>query len=399
MDLELLEKGIIAYAKKKKKWVLVLGALGFTSYASYRIYNSPSVIEKRQRLTKLTTAFFAVAETVSYSADAIGILSRDFKEFLGSDSDQIPQSLKQLSKIARSNEFSESLTKITSASTAGNLQGYHHHNEFNKSGPGLSDRVVDKLFSDSGSGFASVIVGSFARNLAMGLVNEWQNNNRGSDSDSLPNSKSWVDFVCEDNCRELIGDCIRLLVSTAVGVYLDKTMNINTYDEILSALMNPKNEAKAKDMLVSVCNGAVETLIRTSHQEWTTNSNPKSNSNYSKIDFEDGFSAKSKKSTNREIGWVRNVSKTLAVPSNRRLVLDMTGKVTFETVRSFMEFVLDKFSECTRRSVDVVHQEVVDKGVEAIRHVSDKSVTVATLCLTLCLNILNSPWILATAPY
>ncbi|KAK6125278.1 hypothetical protein DH2020_041022 [Rehmannia glutinosa] len=420
MDLVLLEKGL-EYAKRKKKFVALLGALGLSCYGAYRIYNLPSVVKKRQILFKLFGALVSVAEMMSDSAEAIGIISKDLKEFLRSDSNQIPQSLKQVSKIARSDEFSESLTRITRASTLGFLRGYQHKLIKNGKSFGgdkdFSDRVVDKLFSEAGSGFASVVVGSFARNLVMALYSEWKNDGGSNLNDSTnADSKSnqyvprWVEVVCDDKCRELIGDCIRLFVSTTVTVYLDKTMNINTYDEIFSGLTNPKHEAKVRDMFVSVCNGAVETFIRTSHNVWTANSVA-----VSKIDFEDGFSGDEKASTRTKLipatlkskklyeknhqdsGWVRKMSSTLAVPNNRKFVLDMTGIVTFETVRSFLEFLLQKLSECMKRSVDVVQQEVVDRGVEAIRYVSGKSSAVTTLCITLCLNILNSPWMLA--PY
>ncbi|KAK4416356.1 protein PHLOEM PROTEIN 2-LIKE A10 [Sesamum alatum] len=415
--MELLDKSV-DFAKKKKRWVLVLGALGFTGYGAYRVYNLPCVVKKRQRLFKLLGAFISVAEMVSDSAEGIGIVSKDLKEFLGSDSDQIPQSLRQISKIARSDEFSESLTKITRALTVGILRGYQH--EMMKNGrslngdPGFCDRVMDKLFSDAGSGFASVVVGSFARNLVMALCSEWQQD-QGSDLDDLPNAdhlntksdqfvSRLVEVACEAKCRELIGDCIRLFVSTAVAVYLDKTMNINTYDEIFSGLTNPKHEAQVRGMLVSVCSGAVETLIRTSHHVWTTESAAASKlkSTYSKIDDEDDFDlvptnlrAKKFIDDNQESGWVRKMSSTLAVPSNRKFVLDMTGTVTFETVRCFLEFLLQKLSECMKRSADVVHEEVVDRGVEAMRYVTGRSSAVTSLCLALCLNILNSPWILA----
>lgn len=410
MDLELLEKGL-EYTKKKKKWVLVLGALGFTGYGAYRVYNLPSVVKKRQRLSRLVPALFSLAEMVSDSADAVGILSKELKQFLGSDSDQIPQSLKQVSKIAKSDDFSESLSTITGALTVGILRGYRNESiENGECGPAFSDRVIDKLFSDAGSGFVSIVVGSFTKNLAMGLYSEWQHS-RGSNFDNSTNQNipNWVDIACEDKCRELIGECIQLFVTTAVGVYLDKTMNINTYDQILSGLTNPKHEAQVKDMLVSVCNGAVESFIRTSNDVWIMNS--KHNSTYSKIEFEDGFSVRDEKSSIRakliptkrftdkiqQNGWARKMTTTLAMPSNRKLVLDMTKTVTFQTVRSFLDFLLEKLSECMRRGVDVVHQDVVDRGVEAMRHMSGKSSAVATLCITLCLNILNSPWILA--PY
>ncbi|KAH6803600.1 hypothetical protein C2S51_031847 [Perilla frutescens var. frutescens] len=385
MDLDLLEKGL-GYAKKKRKWVFLVG---FTCYGAYKVY------KKRQRLSKFFDALVSVAEMVTDSADALGIVSKDLKQFLGSDSDQIPQSLKQLSKIARSDEFSDTLTRITRASAVGILSGGYQHEHSFGADRGFSDTVMNRLFSHEGAGFASAVAGSFARNTVMALLSEWQ---RGSDSDDLPR---WIEIACDDKCRELVGDFIRLFVSTAVTVYLDKTMNVNTYDDFFVGLTNPKHEARVRDMIASVCNGAVDTCVRTSYHVWTMNS--KLNSSYSKLDEKGSIRAKliplqkqRLAEKNQESGLMRTVHSTLAMPGNRRFVLDMTGVVTFETVRSFLEFLLEKMAEGVKTSVDVIEQEVVEKGVEAIRYASGRSSAVTAVCLTLCLNILNSPWILTT---
>lgn len=404
MDFLLFKKGL-DFTKKNKKRVLFLSALGLTTYGACKLYNLPSVVQKRHRFFKLFGAFVSLAEMVSDSADTIGILSRDVKDFIRSDSDQVPQSLKQVSKIMRSNEFSESLSRLTRALTVGVLQGYGDQEAVKYGGfvdkrPGFVDRVIDKLFSDAGSGFASVVVGSLARNLVMALCSDSEDSLRRN-----KNVERWIEFACDEKCKELIADCIRLFVSTAVTVYLEKTMSINMYTEIFTGLTNPKHEARVKDLMVSVCNGGVDTFVRTSHQLWKANSVASSKlSCYDKLELEDGFDDHEKRSgfykPKKLIdsnGWVGKVSSTLAVPSNRKLVVNMTGMVTFETVRCFLDFLLQKLSERMKR-VDVVHEEVVDRGVEAMQYMSCKSSTVVSVCLTLCLQILNSPWVLTPAP-
>ncbi|KAL0368924.1 UNVERIFIED_CONTAM: protein PHLOEM PROTEIN 2-LIKE A10 [Sesamum calycinum] len=197
---------------------------------------------------------------------------------------------------------------------------------------------MDKLMSSAGTGFVSVIVGSFARNLVMGFyanggASEGSSENGHLDASFVKSSSStlpgWLDVVVsDDKCRVLVADCIKSFVSTAVAVYLDKTMDVNFYDEMFSGLTNPKHQNKVTDVLVSLCNGAVETLVKTSHQN---------------------------------SGWIDSVSSTLAVPSNRKFVLDVTGRVTFETVRSVIQFILWKLSEGLKTSVNAVHDEVAER--------------------------------------
>ena len=424
-------KEVIDFGRKRKKWVIVLAALGFSGLGAYKVYHLPSVAGKRRRISKLLGALVSVAEAVSESAESISVVSKDLKEFLQSDSDEIPTSLKQLSKIARSDEFSSSLIRVTQALTVGILRGYHQRNDGNdgaSNGSSFTEGVMDKLFTTVGSGFASVVVGSFARNLVLGFFSGGQtvgepNSNTssnmdhfGSETNSVP---EWMNVVCSDKCRDLIGDCIQVFVSTAVAVYLDKTMDVNTYDELFSGLTNPKHETKVRDMFVSVCNGAVETLVKTSHQVLTHptfKESPFNTNLASHLALEDGQTltkmvdldqeretlsmeseATSETDEKDDGGWVSKVSSSLAVPSNRRLVLDVTGRVTFETVRSFLEFLLEKLYDGVKRCVNIVREAVVERGLDLVRYVAVKSSVIATICLSLCLHVTGSGWLLLPA--
>ncbi|XP_060199307.1 protein PHLOEM PROTEIN 2-LIKE A10-like [Lycium barbarum] len=399
MDLELVKKSL-NYAQKKRKWIILFGLVGLSSYGAYRVYHMPSVVKKRKRVMRLLGAFISMAEMVSDSSEAVSVVSKDLKDFLQSDSDEIPRSLRQLSKIARSEEFTNSMIRLSQALTVGILRGYGSENkgEIEEVGrPNLADKVMDKMMSTAGTGFVSVVVGSFARNLVLGFYSnsgsdEGLNGNYQSSSSEVPR---WVDIVCNDRCKLVIADCIQTFVSTAVAVYLDKTMHINVYDEMFSGLTNPKHQANVKDFLVSVCNGAVETLVKTSHQVMNSNSacSIADQSEYLTQESEKAFEKvpdSSQPIDQQSNGWLTSVSTTLAVPSNRRFVLDVTGRVTFETVRSIVEFFTWKLSESMKRSVNVVHEEVVERGLDVITYVNTKSYVILTVCLALFLHILGS---------
>ncbi|RID72399.1 hypothetical protein BRARA_C04293 [Brassica rapa] len=354
MDLALSKKGF-NFALRNKKWIL----LAATGYGAFKVYHS----QKRKRISKLFTLLFNLIDAASHSAEAVSVIAKDLTEFLRSDSDQIPNSFKQISKLAKSDELNSSLIGLTQAVTVGLLRGSGN----DESGSGFTDRVMDKLFTKPGTGFASAIVGSFARNLVVAL---------SSGESSIFSDSKLRDAVCSEDGRKLIGDCVQRFVSTAVSVYLDETRDVNVFDDLFAGLTNPKHGDKVKQTLVTVCNGAVETFVRASRRQ-----EPGSDRSLSKT-MTVGF-----KPTPT---WIDRVSSSLSVPSNRKYVVDLTGRVTFETVRSLLEVLVERANGKAESYVEKVRE----RGNETRRFVRVKSSLLHSLCLSMCLQIVEAPWIL-----
>lgn len=143
---------------------------------------------------------------------------------------------------------------------------------------------------------------------------------------------------------------------------------------ILSSLTNPRHEAKVRDLLSLVCNGAIETFVRTSHQVLTN-----SRSSSSSVLIRKSSSTISKVLDGQEL--VLSKLKGRKFAGNLRFVLDVMGRVTFASIKSFLGFSLNKICEGMKRSC-----------YEAYWYLSAKSLVVMTVCVSLYLHMLSGPW-------
>ncbi|KAF3614308.1 putative histone-lysine N-methyltransferase CLF-like [Capsicum annuum] len=149
-----------------------------------------------------------MAKMVSDSSEVVSVVSKDLKEFLQSDSDELPRSLKQLLKIARCEEFTNFVVRVSLALIVGILRGYESENKSEIEEVGGSSFVdMDRMMSTVGTRFVFVVIGSFARNLVLVFYS-----NSGSDKGLNGNCQfvvpymkknssevpRWIDGVCTD---------------------------------------------------------------------------------------------------------------------------------------------------------------------------------------------------------
>ncbi|KAK1643826.1 hypothetical protein QYE76_061631 [Lolium multiflorum] len=155
---------LVAFSRRRCRWIL-LAALGTVSaYGAYKIYHLPSVTARRRRLARCGVALFDAAAP---SADAAALVSSDLTDFRPA-----PRSVAQLAKLTASREVSSTVSALSQVVAAGVLRGVGSTSD-SEPGSGdkiaLADRLVDKLFSESGERLMSAVAGSFARQLVIGF--------------------------------------------------------------------------------------------------------------------------------------------------------------------------------------------------------------------------------------
>lgn len=341
------------------------------------------------------------------------------------------------------------------------------HQKGSKQQEELPERLLGKLFSEPGVNFASAVVGSVACNIVKALFDGFESQHVSQTRNDRPDScgdvnkgKSTesvvVDVLCTKQCRGLIAESIQTLVTTAVSVYIEKTKDINFYHDMVAGIINPAHKDPMKDLLTSVCNGAIETLVKTSHHvmfakasgvpranerleeypeegRWAAEESPNEQGVQSQlslfnpcisqsvqhegmIDACSSLSSEpmalkrgmkgplqgSKETASCEMpqrgnegvhSLIDEVSKTLAIPSNRKLVVDVAGTMTSEAVRSFVNVIISTVSSNLRRSKLGAWMQEGDGGAlqcqSKYKETAIKSFVLASICLAICLHMLS----------
>ncbi|MCO5555957.1 hypothetical protein L7F22_009501 [Adiantum nelumboides] len=338
-----------------------------------------------------------------------------------------------------------------------------------KSSKDLLEKLVTRLFSEPGVGFFSAVTGSFARNFVLAFFDVSCNQtssgkHRGSFSssnaqhtmfqtgeESISPYAKVIDVLHSDPCKTLAAECMQTFISTAVTVYVDKTKGVNFCDDMVAGITSPSHKDSMKEMLTTICNGAIETLVRTSYdvlrdrqagvideqarrskqdarecsssmamngqltcstkvdQEEVEYRQLEAISSYGLSDSQASSCAISTgilqgKNIRGAQSFIEAVSETLAISSNHKLIVDVAGTMTSEAVRSLMNVVVStakshlnsKLHGSWGRLRNYVPNHRGQRLQERSRDMAAKAFIFASICLAVSLHILTGSHVLQT---
>lgn len=554
-------------SRRRRNILLACGAVAAGGYVTYRVYQS----RKRLRVFLFFESFSTLLEVLAQGSDSFAVVLNDLHSFLLSEKDEVPQTLKQLLKLARSPEAQESVGALSAAvsrgvlsalTSGGSVAASLKHEErprrlqsfqsrvSSPKGPGnfvetksviklgekdihtleggaevsstslddralspdddenveefsrecdgvldadgctnagnvlnsvkaqvdssiakgtkealqeglgvdynssgdeaeihprkqnvkgvLVDRLAEKLFSESGKGFASAVVASASRSFVASVL-EHMNTSDTPSRDEVAESggglaKGLIAFASSTDGKSMLTDWIQTFVGTAVSVYLDRTKDINPFDELAASLGKAEHQGPITDLLTTICEVSTSSFVRTSHEVLSSDpSSSKHNSvtkptvprpdlgelfhdtEGSEVFYDMGeqepispshstvkWKGKTvvRRSEPAPTNYIEQISKVIAVPSNRKLILDMAATMTSSGVRSMIDVSLNKVSAALGgkgkehaskdQDYEISRWSGVGEKLQAVGDVTkaamDKSMVLMTMCFAVCLH-------------
>lgn len=104
---------------RRKRQLAIACAVGVGAYAGYKAYRSQSFTSTQQYMKKFTDVMNSCTEVSSETLDTLKLVGKDVRQFLASDGNDVPQTLKQLTKLLQSSEVQAAIKSTVSSAVEG----------------------------------------------------------------------------------------------------------------------------------------------------------------------------------------------------------------------------------------------------------------------------------------
>ena len=164
-------------------------------------------------------------------------MARDLRDFLTGDAPAhaLPQSTRQLLKLLASAEFVAGARRCVLGAGAAA-----------PAGPGPAgaafpaEGLVDKILSVKGAGFVSTVAGTVVREAVEVMLGRMESAPAaGGGGGGGGGESSVLALAADPRGKAVLKDVVSTFVSNSVHIYLDKTMHINMFDQMLESAANP----------------------------------------------------------------------------------------------------------------------------------------------------------------
>mmetsp|Transcript_34816 Transcript_34816/g.98714 ORF Transcript_34816/g.98714 Transcript_34816/m.98714 type:complete len:435 (+) Transcript_34816:281-1585(+) len=243
--------------------LLALGLAGAAAYA----YQSGTFDKAKQtckRVYGLLQLYYEAAQTGGEVASSV---MNDLQAFMASDSDELPQSLKQLAKLFSSTNAAA----CYETAVKGSLRGAMAAGGGTPVEKSTADKFLELLFSERGHSLVSVAI-RMAVDRSVKAVSEVVEEQASRQIDAEDSTEPKPDrvtqatqavltLITDPGGKEALSSFISNCVSTAVGTYVEKTIDHNFYQDMMASVATPSNREAVEKISAHVTREAVDAFI------------------------------------------------------------------------------------------------------------------------------------------
>lgn len=147
---------------RNRQYVALACAATAAGVAAYQLAH-PRVKATQAALQRAADTLDKYSNAAASAGEALAILSADIKQFLASDADELPPSLRQLGKLVRSQEMQDTLASCIASAVKGMLASGSPAADGAPGEPSVVDKVIEAVLSDRGQSLVGLAVRTAAQ--------------------------------------------------------------------------------------------------------------------------------------------------------------------------------------------------------------------------------------------
>eukprot|EP00879_Flechtneria_rotunda_P001786 GHRR01001950.1.p1 GENE.GHRR01001950.1~~GHRR01001950.1.p1 ORF type:complete len:522 (+),score=155.03 GHRR01001950.1:174-1739(+) len=269
------------WLRRHRHYVVIAFAATAGTVAAYKVYRSERLKSTQKVLQQAAETFVKYSDAAATAGDILAIISDDIRQFLSSNADEVPNSLRQLSKLAQSQQVQDSLAACVSSAVKGMLAATQGAEGEQAS---VIDKVIEAVLSDRGHSLVGLAIRTAAQQstetvchaVRQGIEATFTSSrrhngrNNGSTASSAAGSPqcnghaqhnavglqlslaSVIAVLRSPQLLGLIDSLVSTTIGSAVGAYMDRAGSADIFASLLDALAKPGNKEVIVDILSSV---------------------------------------------------------------------------------------------------------------------------------------------------
>ena len=251
---------------RRRNWVIGTTASLAGAVLLYKLYHSRRITQARHQYNRFIEALSSYNQAFLAGADISAAICKDLQSFLQSDSQELPQSLRQLAQLLQAEETQAATSSIAAATVRGIVSATHDAG--GSSSTGL-EKLLSALSSQQGHSLVTLAVSVAARTSTQTYcecVERSAAAAKASEEATGVLADTFVQqilrFACTPKGEKLCMLGIKHFVTNATAVYCENLEGVSMWQDLFAAMVKPEHKQVAAHLTRSFTNELTNTLRR-----------------------------------------------------------------------------------------------------------------------------------------